>query len=279
MRCQARSMWRSPAKERSSSAAEAPENGGGGRQPPSKTSCNRAGADDKWGGHRRRRTRRRRRRTRGGERRDHRASSAAAEGRVGQPPSKERTAPPRKPRPLLGRTPPGREARPQPRHPTSCDNRVFLTRWICTRLRLVIPPELHRQEARPPAARVPRAHTGILLPAEPHDPRISGLKLRGCAPHKSYNVTALQRNCTTAVAKGAPRAPQGEMRHRLPLSAASARHWTGTGSMMNFSGSALGPVRTSTRGVRAALLWATTLPFNEASARVPQGGADAPRCL
>ncbi|CAK0806580.1 unnamed protein product [Prorocentrum cordatum] len=138
---------------------------------------------------------------------------------------------------------------------------------------------LHRQEARPPAARVPRAHTGILLPAEPHDPRISGLKLRGCAPHKSYNVTALQRNCTTAVAKGAPRAPQGEMRHRLPLSAASARHWTGTGSMMNFSGSALGPVRTSTRGVRAALLWATTLPFNEASARVPQGGADAPRCL
>ncbi|CAK0806582.1 unnamed protein product [Prorocentrum cordatum] len=220
-----------------------------------------------------------RRGARGGERRDHRASSAAAEGRVGQPPSKERTAPPRKPRPLLGRTPPGREARPQPRHPTSCDNRVFLTRWICTRLRLVIPPELHRQEARPPAARVPRAHTGILLPAEPHDPRISGLKLRGCAPHKSYNVTALQRNCTTAVAKGAPRAPQGEMRHRLPLSAASARHWTGTGSMMNFSGSALGPVRTSTRGVRAALLWATTLPFNEASARVPQGGADAPRCL
>ncbi|CAK0806587.1 unnamed protein product [Prorocentrum cordatum] len=243
MRCQARSMWRSPAKERSSSAAEAPENGGGGRQPPSKTSCNRAGADDKWGGHRRRRTRRRRRRNEEpGE------ESGETTGRAAPPQKAELGSRlPKSERPLHGSHGP-------------CSG-------------------LHRQEARPPAARVPRAHTGILLPAEPHDPRISGLKLRGCAPHKSYNVTALQRNCTTAVAKGAPRAPQGEMRHRLPLSAASARHWTGTGSMMNFSGSALGPVRTSTRGVRAALLWATTLPFNEASARVPQGGADAPRCL
>ncbi|CAK0806589.1 unnamed protein product [Prorocentrum cordatum] len=51
-----------------------------------------------------------RRGARGGERRDHRASSAAAEGRVGQPPSKERTAPPRKPRPLLGPAPTGGKA-------------------------------------------------------------------------------------------------------------------------------------------------------------------------